>query len=109
MKDKTIEAAREMIDMLATQDDTHPPVDPKRHPLQYMFQSAWHRFKAVSGIPRHNVQDGEMLLTSRFSETLRQGLNSAGNLHTKSACLLFSNKLMRLKERMCLMSTLTTT
>lgn len=48
MKDKTIEAAREMIDMLATQDDTHVPVDPKVHPLQYMFQTVWHRFQAVS-------------------------------------------------------------
>lgn len=50
MKDKTIEAAKEMIDMLATQDDTHAPVDPKIHPLQYMFQSVWYRFKAVSSI-----------------------------------------------------------
>lgn len=54
MKDKTIEAAREMIDMLATQDVTHPQVDPKEHPLQYMFQSAWHRFKAVSGTFPHS-------------------------------------------------------
>jgi hypothetical protein len=50
MKDKTIEAAKEMIDMLATQDDTHSPVDPKKHPLQYMFQTVWHRFKTVSSI-----------------------------------------------------------
>lgn len=50
MKDKTIEAAREMIDMLDTQDDTHAPVDPKKHPLQYMFQTVWYRFKAVSSI-----------------------------------------------------------
>ncbi|KAK6850358.1 Presilphiperfolan-8-beta-ol synthase [Apiospora arundinis] len=51
MKDKTIEAAREMIDMLATQDDTHPPVDPKGHPLQYMFQSVWHRFQERNPSP----------------------------------------------------------
>ncbi|PVH92540.1 terpenoid synthase [Periconia macrospinosa] len=51
MKDKTIEAAREMIDMLATQDNTHPQVDPKEHPLQYMFQSVWQRFKARNPSP----------------------------------------------------------
>lgn len=50
MKDKAIEAAREMIDMLAIQDDTHEPVKPQKHPLQYMFQSVWYRFKAVSSI-----------------------------------------------------------
>lgn len=55
MKDKTIEAAREMIDMLATQDDTHPPVDPKRHPLQYMFQSVWHRFQKVNNTSRYSI------------------------------------------------------
>lgn len=48
MKDKTIQAAKEMIDMLATQDDTHVTIGPKVHPLQYMFQTVWHRFKAVS-------------------------------------------------------------
>lgn len=50
MKDKTIEAAKEMIDMLAIMDDTHPPVDPKKHPLQYIFQTTWHRLQEVSGI-----------------------------------------------------------
>ncbi len=55
MKDKTIEAAREMIDMLATQDNTHPQVDPKEHPLQYMFQSVWQRFKAVSDAHPHRL------------------------------------------------------
>lgn len=71
MKDKTIEAAKEMIDMLATQDDTHAPVDPKSHPLQYMFQSVWSRFKAVSRIVQDiclNMRDWS--LTSR--ETLLQ-------------------------------------
>ncbi|KAL7940468.1 isoprenoid synthase domain-containing protein [Trichoderma barbatum] len=51
MKDKTIEAAKEMIDMLAIMDDTHPPVDPKKHPLQYMFQTTWHRLQERNPSP----------------------------------------------------------
>ncbi|KAM7200686.1 Cycloaraneosene synthase sdnA [Naviculisporaceae sp. PSN 640] len=51
MKDKGIEAAKEIIDMLATQDDTCALVDPAVHPLQYMFQSVWQRFKARNPSP----------------------------------------------------------
>jgi hypothetical protein len=50
MKDKTIEAAEEMIATLAIMDDTHPPVDPEKHPLRYMFQTVWHRFQEVRNI-----------------------------------------------------------
>lgn len=62
MKDKTIEAAREIIDMLATQDDTCAPVDPAVHPLQYIFQSVWQRFKAVSENP---PLSGVMMILTR--------------------------------------------
>lgn len=54
MRDKGIEAAKEIIDMLATQDDTCAPVDPAVHPLQYMFQTVWQRFKAVSWMKTDN-------------------------------------------------------
>jgi len=50
MKDKTIEAAEEMIATLAIMDDTHPPVDPKQYPLRYMFQTTWHRLQEVRNI-----------------------------------------------------------
>lgn len=47
MKDKTIESAHEMIYTLSLMDDTYPPVNPKKYPLRYMFQSTWHRFQQV--------------------------------------------------------------
>jgi hypothetical protein len=55
MKDKTIEAADEMICTLAVMDDTHPPVDPKKHPLRYMFQTVWHRFQEVRYAPLSHI------------------------------------------------------
>ncbi|KAI3318949.1 terpenoid synthase [Xylariaceae sp. AK1471] len=51
MKDKTIEAAEEMICTLAIMDNTHLPVDPKKHPLRYMFQTVWHRFQERNPAP----------------------------------------------------------
>ncbi|KAI1734644.1 isoprenoid synthase domain-containing protein [Xylaria scruposa] len=51
MRDKTIESAHEIIWTLSLMDDTHPPVDPKTHPLRYMFQSTWHRFQERNPSP----------------------------------------------------------
>lgn len=50
MKDKTIEAAEEMIYSLAVMDDDHPDVDPERYPLKYMFQTTWKRFQEVGSL-----------------------------------------------------------
>jgi hypothetical protein len=54
MKDKTIEAAEEIIATLAVMDDTHPLVDAKQHPLRYMFQTTWHRLQKVRNIYIHD-------------------------------------------------------
>ncbi|KAI0458269.1 isoprenoid synthase domain-containing protein [Xylaria acuta] len=51
MRDKTIEAAHEMIWTLSVMDDSHPPVDPEKHALRYMFQSTWHRFQKRNPAP----------------------------------------------------------
>jgi hypothetical protein len=47
MRDKTIQAAEEMIYALAVMDDIHPDVDPEKYPLRYMFQTTWRRFQEV--------------------------------------------------------------
>ncbi|KAI0401917.1 isoprenoid synthase domain-containing protein [Xylaria palmicola] len=51
MRDKTIESAHEMIWTLSLMDDSYPPVDPKKFPLRYMFQSTWHRFQQRNPAP----------------------------------------------------------
>ncbi|KAI0514695.1 isoprenoid synthase domain-containing protein [Xylaria bambusicola] len=65
MKDKTIESAHEMIYTLSLMDDSYPPVDPKKYPLRYMFQSTWHRFQQRNPAPD---------LQQRWKETHRKCL-----------------------------------
>ncbi|KAI0543721.1 isoprenoid synthase domain-containing protein [Xylaria curta] len=65
MRDRTIESAEEMIESLAIMDDTYPPVDPKKYPLRYMFQTTWQRFQERNPAPD---------LQQRWKETHRKCL-----------------------------------
>ncbi|KAI0536211.1 isoprenoid synthase domain-containing protein [Xylaria digitata] len=56
MRDKTIESSHEMIYTLSLMDDTYPPVDPKKYPLRYMFQTTWRRFQQVGDAPFFYLQ-----------------------------------------------------
>lgn len=64
MKDKTIEAAEEMIYALAVMDDVHPDVDPDQYPLRYMFQTTWRRFQKVCKFLCHHSHFSKLILAN---------------------------------------------
>jgi hypothetical protein len=88
MKDKTIEAAEEIIATLAVMDDTHPLVDAKQHPLRYMFQTTWHRLQEVRNIYIH-----DSLLRCAELMNILQRCPSSGTLPSPSFLMFYSGLL----------------
>ncbi|RWA05911.1 hypothetical protein EKO27_g9194 [Xylaria grammica] len=73
MRDKTIESSHEMIYTLSLMDDSYPPVDPKKYPLRYMFQSTWRRFQQVW---LAQSKTGLDVTIPDYMETRRQSIGS---------------------------------